>query len=298
MNLKQVDLTLRPDGNVAHIETDPPLTSLDITNDVRLTNAPCTAAGRNAVQLQVPDPRTANAVRIAGTYPWRCGPVTWPRTLMTHDQYALGLFTALWREMGGEFGGRLKVAPVPPNAPTLLLWRGNTLAEAIRPMNKSSSNVMARQLLLTLGAERFGAPATPEKGAQAVADYVTRLGLDPIAVHVVNGSGLSREERVTARLLGALLVRGARMPFAPEFISSLSLAGYDGTTRRRFSGVAEAGEMHLKTGHLNDVSALAGYVRARSGRVFVVVGMINTPRVSAGVAEPVLNTMVQWVYTH
>ncbi len=296
LNLKLVEVTLRPENNVARFETDPALPSLEILNDVRLTNEPCTSARRNGVALQVLDTRTANAIRVTGRYPWRCGPIRWPRTLMTHDRYALGMFTALWREQGGDFGGQLATGPAPTNARLLLSWRGRTLAEAIRPMNKTSNNVMARQMLLTLGAERLGAPGTPQKGAQAVADYVTRLGLDPISIRVTNGSGLSRHERVTARLLGGLLVRGARMPFASEFISSMSVAGYDGTTRRRFSGRAEAGEMHLKSGRLNDVAALAGYVRSRSGRMYVVVGFINHPRVAYAVGEPVLNSLVQWVY--
>lgn len=296
LNLKLVEVTLRPEGNVARFETDPPLTSLEILNDVRLTNEACTSARRNGVALQVLDTRTSNSVRVTGRYPWRCGPIRWPRTLMTHDRYALGLFTALWREQGGEFGGQLKPGPAPETARLLLSWRGRTLAEAIRPMNKTSNNVMARQMLLTLGAERLGAPGTPQKGAQAVADYVTRLGLDPVSIRVANGSGLSRHERVTARLVGGLLVRGARMPFASEFISSMSVAGYDGTTRRRFSGRAEAGEMHLKSGRLNDVAALAGYVRSRSGRMYVVVGFINHPRVAYAVGEPVLNALVQWVH--
>ena len=296
LNLKYLELTLRPDGNTARFETDPPISSLDVVSDVRLTNDACSRGRRNGVQLQIPEPATANTVRVTGVYPRRCGPITWTRTLMTHDRYALGLFTALWREMGGEFRGQQKPGPVPASARVVLRWTGRPLADSIRPMNKSSNNVMARQLLLTLGAERYGPPATPQKGAQAVADYVTRLGMDPIAVHVVNGSGLSRDERVTARLLGSLLVRGARMPFAAEFISSLSVAGYDGTTRRRFRGREEAGAMHLKSGRLNDVAGLAGYVRARSGRMYVVVGFVNHPGVARGVGEPLLNALVQSVY--
>ncbi len=296
LNLKYLELTMRPDGRAVRFETDPPISSLEIVNDVRLTDEPCSRGRRNGVQLQIPDPGTANTVRVAGRYPWRCGPITWGRTLMTHDRYALGLFTALWREMGGEFRGQQKPGPVPASARVLLRWTGRPLADSIRPMNKSSNNVMARQLLLTLGAERYGAPATPQKGAQAVADYVARLGMDPITVHVVNGSGLSRDERVTARLLGGLLLRGARMPFAAEFISSLSVAGYDGTTRRRFRGREEAGAMHLKSGRLNDVAGLAGYVRARSGRMYVLVGFVNHPSVARGVGEPLLNALAQSVY--
>ena len=111
---------------------------------------------------------------------------------------------------------------------------------------------------------------------------------------IENGSGLSREARVSATALGALLLKAYHSRYAPEFLSSLPLGGIDGTLRTRMKG-SPAGAVRLKTGHLDGVSAVAGYVTASSGRTYVVVSLINHPRADFGAAEPVHAALVQWV---
>jgi D-alanyl-D-alanine carboxypeptidase/D-alanyl-D-alanine-endopeptidase (penicillin-binding protein 4) len=91
-----------------------------------------------------------------------------------------------------------------------------------------------------------------------------------------NGAGLSRDERASMQFLVDLLRAAYRSPYAPEFIASLSLGGLDGTTRGRFDAAPTAGVMHLKTGRLDHVSAVAGYVRAANGRTYVVAVVMNS----------------------
>jgi D-alanyl-D-alanine carboxypeptidase/D-alanyl-D-alanine-endopeptidase (penicillin-binding protein 4) len=86
---------------------------------------------------------------------------------------------------------------------------------------------------------------------------------------------LSRDERASMQLFVDLLRTAYRGPYAPEFMASLSLGGLDGTTRGRFDAAPARGVMHLKTGRLDHVSAVAGYVRAASGRTFVVAVAMN-----------------------
>jgi D-alanyl-D-alanine carboxypeptidase/D-alanyl-D-alanine-endopeptidase (penicillin-binding protein 4) len=92
------------------------------------------------------------------------------------------------------------------------------------------------------------------------------------------------------------LLAAARSPFAPEFLASLSLGGLDGTTRRRFNGQPAVGRMHVKTGRLNDVSALAGYVHAAAGADFVVVVMLNSTDAHRGPGEELQDALIRWVY--
>ena len=105
-----------------------------------------------------------------------------------------------------------------------------------------------------------------------------------------NGSGLSRDTRLTAQLLARLLVRAYDSPVMPELLASLPVLGLDGTLRR---ARATPGRAHLKTGSLRDVSALAGYVLADSGRRYVLVAVVQ--HANAQGARPALDALVQWV---
>jgi D-alanyl-D-alanine carboxypeptidase/D-alanyl-D-alanine-endopeptidase (penicillin-binding protein 4) len=142
-------------------------------------------------------------------------------------------------------------------------------------MNKFSNNLMSRLLLLTLAAEAHGAPATVGDGRRAVEDWVRARGFPTEGLNVGNGSGLSREARVTAQQLGEMLVAAYRSPTMPELMASLAIAGRDGTMRRRLRNTPVAGRAHIKTGSLNDVSAMAGYVLDRNDRRWVVTALIN-----------------------
>ena len=105
-----------------------------------------------------------------------------------------------------------------------------------------------------------------------------------------NGSGLSRDERITAQQLGSLLQLAWRSPLMPELLSSLPLAGVDGTMRRaRGDGVGLA---HLKTGSLRDVAGVAGFVHAASGRRYVLVAIANHPQAAA--IRPAIEALVDW----
>jgi D-alanyl-D-alanine carboxypeptidase/D-alanyl-D-alanine-endopeptidase (penicillin-binding protein 4) len=107
---------------------------------------------------------------------------------------------------------------------------------------------------------------------------------------VVNGAGLSRDERITADAMAALLQAAYASPMMPDFVASLPVSGLDGTLRRSTMGTGLA---HLKTGSLRDVYALAGYVHNPQGQRYVLVAIINHPNANA--ARPALERLVQWV---
>ncbi|TXT36356.1 MAG: D-alanyl-D-alanine carboxypeptidase / D-alanyl-D-alanine-endopeptidase, partial [Comamonadaceae bacterium] len=104
-----------------------------------------------------------------------------------------------------------------------------------------------------------------------------------------NGSGLSRSTRISAMQLGQLLQTAYASPYMPELMSSLPLVGVDGTLKR---SRAATGSAHLKTGSLRDVTALAGYVHAVSGKRYVLVTMVNHPNAAA--AKPALDALIDW----
>jgi D-alanyl-D-alanine carboxypeptidase/D-alanyl-D-alanine-endopeptidase (penicillin-binding protein 4) len=153
---------------------------------------------------------------------------------------------------------------------------------------------MARHLLLTLGAERYGPPATLGKGADAIADWARGRGLALPGLEIDNGSGLSRATRISALEMASILKTAFHSRYAPEFLASLPLAGIDGTLRSRMQDAA-AGSVRLKTGHIDGVSGVAGYVAGAGGRTYVLVSLVNDARCDYGAAEPVHAALVNWI---
>jgi D-alanyl-D-alanine carboxypeptidase/D-alanyl-D-alanine-endopeptidase (penicillin-binding protein 4) len=113
---------------------------------------------------------------------------------------------------------------------------------------------------------------------------------------IANGAGLSRSSRITAKNLGSLLRYAYESPFMPEYLSSLSLSGLDGTLSRRFRDSELKGQAHMKTGSLDDVSAVAGYFQAQSGRRFIVVTLLNHTDIHRGPGEEVQEMLLRWLY--
>lgn len=105
-----------------------------------------------------------------------------------------------------------------------------------------------------------------------------------------NGAGLSRDGRISAQALGRMLQAAWASPSMPELMASLPIVGVDGTLRRT-QGRA-TGSAHLKTGTLRDVSAMAGYVHAASGKRYVLVAFIN--HANAPAARPAIEALVEW----
>ena len=154
---------------------------------------------------------------------------------------------------------------------------------------------MARSLVYSIGAELMGAPGSREKGVKAIKQYLTQLGLDLSGMHIDNGSGLSRASRISTNLLNGILNRAWRSSLMPEFVSSLSIAGKDGTTRRRFLNPTIENKVRIKTGTLNDVSSAGGYVFGQSGEVFSFALITNYPRVERVLGPKFQEALVEWI---
>jgi D-alanyl-D-alanine carboxypeptidase/D-alanyl-D-alanine-endopeptidase (penicillin-binding protein 4) len=188
------------------------------------------------------------------------------------------------------------------------------LTDIVTDINKFSNNVMAQQVFLTLGrlsAEAIQHPslggsnaingpvATFERSRQLLTQWwQRRFGSQPPAPVMDNGSGLSRQERITAQGLLALLRANLHHPHGTAFLESLPIAGVDGTASRMADrGILKLalGNARVKTGSLRDVAAIAGYVQSRNNQPLVVVAIINHP--NAPQARPVLDAILEWAAT-
>ncbi len=278
----------------AQIVVNPLPANLTIKNQLRVGSGRCQGYNRG-VTFDTPadDP---NTIVIGGQLAATCGNFSISRAIMSAPDYAYGTFHTLWTESGGAIDGGMRVEKRPADARRLHSFDSVSLAEVIRLVNKYSNNVMARHLLLTLGAEKFGAPATVEMGRNAVRAWLVGRKIEMPGFVLDNGSGLSRDERVTARGLGEVLDAAWHSPFMPEFAASLPLAATDGTLRNRFRAPGMQGRLRLKTGRIDHVNALAGFVNAASGKTYVVVIILNHPDAHAGVGEAVQTELIRWVF--
>jgi D-alanyl-D-alanine carboxypeptidase/D-alanyl-D-alanine-endopeptidase (penicillin-binding protein 4) len=218
------------------------------------------------------------------------------RAVMRAPDFAFGVFKSYWQQSGGVLDGGLRLGPVPPGARLVLAYDSLALAEVIRLVNKYSSNVMARTLLLTLGAEKAGRPGSVAGGDRVIRDFLASRGIVVPDLVLENGSGLSRNERISAQGLADVLLDAWRSPYAAEFQASLPLSAVDGTLRRRFRSPDMEGRLRMKTGTLQDVSALAGYVNAASGKTYVTVVILNHPGAEHGAGEQVQAALIDWIF--
>jgi D-alanyl-D-alanine carboxypeptidase/D-alanyl-D-alanine-endopeptidase (penicillin-binding protein 4) len=206
------------------------------------------------------------------------------------------LFKTFWQQSGGSIAGSLRLGVVPADARLLYTHDSLSLAEVIRLVNKYSSNVMARTVFLTLAAEKTGRPATAAGGRQAVLAFLASRNITIPDLQLENGSGLSRDERISVAGLADVLLDAYHSQYMPEFAASLPLSATDGTLKRRFRSPDMQGRLRMKTGTLEDVSALAGYVNAASGRTFVTVIILNHPKADNGAGHALQEALVQWVF--
>jgi D-alanyl-D-alanine carboxypeptidase/D-alanyl-D-alanine-endopeptidase (penicillin-binding protein 4) len=295
VNWQSADFVVRPadDGSGVEVAIQPYPQGLVVENHVALAHGRCAGRNRRIAITNADD--EMDRVVVTGQLSENCEPQTFHRAVMQPAEYAYGTFVTLWRQQGGQFSGGMLRAPTPPTARLLLTQESLSLAEIVRVTNKYSSNMMARSLLLAIAAESRGTPATTAAGEAAIKEMFASRGLEFPELVVGNGSGLSREARVSGDSMARLLISAWNSRYAPEFLASLALGGLDGTLRERFEKMEDPSRIRMKTGTLKDVSNIAGYVTGQSGKHYAVVVYIDHPGVQNGVGELIQSAVIEWV---
>jgi len=295
MNFKAVRYFFSPDveHNKVRVHTDPDLENLKIINRLSVRAGTCRGYQRG---IAIIPNQTFDQVTFEGKFPSGCDIYSMTRSALGHNAFSFGLFKSIWEESGGELAGSWRNVISKDDSEPFLSFDSWPLADIISKVNKHSNNVMARQLLYTLGAETYGAPGTEENGRRAIKQWLLDEGFDAASLSLDNGAGLSRTSRMSADQIAALLRFAYGRPYMPEFLSSMSIAGLDGTMSRRFRDDMLTGKAHIKTGTLDDVTAIAGYVQSQSGDRYAIVAMQNFADIHRGPGEEVQEALLRWVY--
>jgi len=288
INYRSARVTFIPDlqSRSIRIVTEPPVGSVRIVNELSAIDGACDEwPERGEVDL------ARGSLTFRGNFPLACGERVRHVLLPDPLDYVQALFRHLWEGLGGSFSGRARFGSSPADARPIASIESASLADIVRDINKNSNNVMARQLFLSLGLLREP-PVTLDNSREALSAWLLQKGIAAQEIVVENGSGLSRKERVAPRTLARLLESAWFAPIGPELASSLPVAGVDGTLKLRFAGTAIAGRAHLKTGFLDNVRSIAGFLHGQQGRTLIVVSIINHPNARA--ATGVQDALLEW----
>ena len=328
MNLQTLDIT--SDAKTIRVSALPELANVRIRSEMTLTGGEC---AKWEDGWKIPEYVRSGArvtVVLKGTFPRNCSKTNVVNVLDRTD-YAERLFRATWERLGGRFTGKAVEATAEQSralrtAPAALLAEhmSRPLPEMVRDTNKMSDNGLARTMFLSLGslqadpvlgsrplpepdalpagvAEAPGAAPAPEPmatGARAemvIRNWLRARGVDDTGMVFENGSGLSRVERFSPEQMAGLLKAAQKSLWMPEFLTSLPIAGIDGTMKRRLKESPAAMRARVKTGTLKNVVAIAGYVPDADGQQCIVVVMVNHDQAGNGNGRAIVDGVIDWV---
>ncbi len=306
VNFNVLRLRYMPEGNGLKIVTEPALDGVTLDNRLALSGDQINCDNWDDQFSVQPN---GDSVVLQGDYPVGCGEREQNLSVMPHTRYVGALFRAVWKELGGTLRGQEREGAASDNAKLFSTHRSEPLSALIRDINKFSNNVMARQLFLTLGeagpalddplpdadtGSGFGAhPLSIERSVFTMQAWLARNRMDFKEVVLENGAGLSRQERISAAHMAELLQHAHDHPLSAELEASLPILGVDGSVKKRLRESPAASHAHLKTGTLEGVKTIAGYVRSHSGKEWIVVFFINHPYAKGG--QSAQDALIEWV---
>jgi D-alanyl-D-alanine carboxypeptidase len=180
------------------------------------------------------------------------------------DMYVAGVLRHKLRAKGIEITGGVMRRPAPASARILAEFR-RPLRDIVALVNKNSDNFLAEHIFKMVGAYTGGQANTGRAATNAVKKVLSEYGIPTDGVCINDGSGLCRKNLFSASVQTLLLEKASICAFADAYAQSLSIAGVDGTLRRRMKGTAAESNLNAKTGTLRNASALTGYVQCRDG---------------------------------
>jgi serine-type D-Ala-D-Ala carboxypeptidase/endopeptidase (penicillin-binding protein 4) len=295
VSFKSVRFVFTPnvDGDKVDIRTEPNIGTVTVRGAPRLVSGDCND-WRADLHATFDNHNTSADATFGGHYPVACGERDWYVALLDHPHFVLGAFTRAWADVGGSITGGVRDGRVLPGAVPLVTLDSAPLYDVVRDINKLSNNVMARQLFLTLATTTKPPPATTAGARTEIEHWLASRKLNFPELVLENGSGLSRHERISAQSMARLLLAADASTVRADYESSLAVAAQDGTVKKRFVNDQVADQAFLKTGTLDGVRAIAGYVLGPAGKRYVMVCFVNHP--NAARAQYALDLLVQWVY--
>ena len=251
------------DGEHAHVRVSPESTFYLVDNTASTSASAKKKRGGVSVDTSFVDGKGGERMRISVSGRIRPGQeIELSRPVSRPGLFAAHTLRAAILAAGIEVDGGARQIKARPAAEAVELARHDSvpLSRLAALINKPSNNFLADRLLLTVAGETLG-ERSMTAGVRAMSDWLGKIGIGPGSYRFENGSGLSHTIHISARQIAQVLVAGARdASIGQAWIDSFAVGGRDGTLRSRFAGHPVAGYVRGKTGTLNGVSALSGFV--------------------------------------
>lgn len=265
----------RKAGLSASVWVDPPVSFFHLVG--RVSTGP--AGSEPKVQVDRTGANGRETVHVSGSVPAGGEPVEVWRSVAEPALYAAAVLRMQLRANGISVVGGVRRGPTPQDPGYRHVFEGFPLTRITSLFLKNSNNFMAEVLVKAMGAHAAGpgVAGTWQNGIPALRSALGALDIPLAGARLVDGSGLSREDRVSARILVAAL-RRADLDFAlaPEFEAALPIAGEDGTLHERVLDAAAL--LRAKTGSLDGVTALAGFAHPPQGHDRIFAILVNRPK--------------------
>jgi D-alanyl-D-alanine carboxypeptidase/D-alanyl-D-alanine-endopeptidase (penicillin-binding protein 4) len=283
-NWNTVAVYVRPGalaGEPAHVIIEPYSDYIRVRGTVR------TSVGRGRPRVgarRVADPAHAgDTIEVNGFIGQQIEEVMAYKNITQPDLWSAENLRQELKRQGISVAGRVRRGAASFGARKLASVQGDTVQEIVVEMNKTSNNFVAEMLAKNLSAQERP-PGNLERGMVLIREYMRSLGLSALEYTLVNPSGLTRDNKLSARALVRVLQdMGGNFQYAPEFLASLPIAGVDGTLRRRLRNTPAERFIRAKTGYVDGVVTLAGYAGHKDGRIvtfaFLYNGRVPTYRV-------------------
>ena len=284
-------IVVKPGKYSVSVERPLPDYSFEIVNNLKSTSRKCSGNyswPRVSVTYTEDKPRLI----LSGYLSSRCRPkkIAW---VIGHPYSSFYyVFADALKQNGIDYNGTMRLSKLDNDSKALITHYSKPLLKIVAKTNKKSNNLYARHIFLMTGAKLYGAPATLQKGRDAVKEILGNRGLLDASTVLDNGCGLSRTSRLDAYTLYKVL-QGAYKDFGKEWMSTLAVAGVDGTIKKRFRHSVARGRAWMKTGTLKNAKNIAGYVKGRSGKLYTVVILYNGKYRWRGSA--LQNKIIEWL---
>ena len=275
-----------------YIEVWPLSPDLRVVNQLRYTKGACR---RTRYWPRITQSNNLTTLRFTGRYSPACGQRHIHLAVSDHRALFYGTFRAIWQQLGGQLSGGYREGRRSNKAYLYHSGYGKNLGEIIHLVNKHSNNVMAKQLLLSIAGAKGKQPATMAQGRQIIKDWLISQSIDTKHFYLDNGSGLSRDTRISANTLGQIMQHQWESVWMAEMISSYSILGVDGTAKKRFRHNPDRPPLHLKTGLLDHVRSLAGFYHSDNGRRYIVVILQNDRNVHQLIGTKIQDALIRWI---
>ena len=277
-------------GDKPIVVVDPDVDYIRVDNRARTV----TKRGRGRLIVNRVERDTYNEITVSGVIAKNQARSRYYLNITDPTRYAASVFKLYLKQNGMEVTGTIKKGEISPEAELLVSHESEPLSLILRGLNKYSNNFVAEQILKTLAVKRFGPPGTTEDGLKIVEEYMASLGIEPGQYQIVDGSGLSRQNRLSPdQIVKVLGTMRSDLGVYPEFITALGVMGLDGNVKGRLNGIDEAQKVRVKTGTLHFVSSLSGYFQSMDGELFAFSILMNDLKCRNGRALEIQDRIIR-----